>query len=124
MEKRMGWGWGVVSRRRCRAGRRSGRSSGRMGIVCGSSGAPVYAVALSGVAGSVCGCEWAGVVSWSDVVCGEWVVNSSAFAADVAVGCCGSDDLCVASILCVIESIVMLLTVFASSSACSECAAV
>ena len=50
VEKRMGWGWGVVSRRRCRAGRRSGRSSGRMGIVCRSSGAPVYAVALSRVA--------------------------------------------------------------------------
>jgi len=51
----------------------------------------------------VCWCEWAGAVSWSDVVCGEWVVWSCAFAADVAVRGVFSDAFCAASIASVIQ---------------------
>ncbi len=58
------------------------------------------------------------------MVCCEWVVISSAFAADVAV--CGefSDAFCLSSIVSVIQSVVMSLTVFAACDACGESAAV
>ena len=52
----------------------------------------MVAVSASAVAGSVCGCEGAGWVAWSDVVCCPGVVGFGSEATQPAL-CCVLSDL-------------------------------